>query len=117
MGELTVLVAEDEPAMRGTIELWLEDTGWTVLTAEDGREAVEKLDEDVDILVCDRRMPKMNASDVLARLERTDIDIPVIILTAYEPDEKLDEADVDAYLNKPVKKPVLKSVINRLATR
>lgn len=114
MGRCSVLVAEDDAVMRATIELWLNDTDWDVETVADGREAVESLNEDVDILVCDRRMPRLNAEGVLTRLDEAELDIPVIILTAYEPDDGLNEDDVDAYLNKPVKREVLTNVIRRL---
>ncbi len=101
--------------MRSTMELWFADTGWTVLTAADGQQAVEKLSEDVDVLVCDRQMPKLTASKVLDYVEEQGLDPAVVILSAYEPDEEMGEDEVDAYLNKPIRKNVLTTVISRVA--
>lgn len=117
MEDLVVLVAEDETAMRASIEIWLDETEWTVTVVEDGKEAVEHLSEDIDVFVCDRRMPKLNASEVLEELEEMPFDIPTIILTAYEPDDQLREEDVAAYLTKPVKKETLLSIIPRVAAQ
>lgn len=115
MEDPVVLVAEDETAMRASIEIWLGETEWEVLTAEDGQEAIDLLSEDVDVFVCDRRMPRYNASAILDRLVEEPYDIPVIVLTAYEPDDELAEEDVAAYLTKPVKKETLLNVIDRVS--
>lgn len=97
------------------MELWLADTGWTVLAAADGQEAVDQLSDDVDVLVCDRQMPKLTASEVLDHVEAENFDLSVVILSAYEPDEEMSEEEVDAYLNKPIRKNVLTTVISRVA--
>ncbi|MFB6142442.1 MAG: response regulator [Halorientalis sp.] len=113
-GSSTILVAEDDTPMRASIEIWLADTGWDVITVENGQAAVEHLSPEIDVLVCDRRMPVLNASGVLDHLDDVDLDIPVIVLTAYEPDEDVSEDDVAAYLTKPVGKEVITSVIRRV---
>lgn len=113
-GSLTVLVAEDDTPMRASIEIWLSDSGWDIIMAENGTQAANQLSADVDVLVCDRRMPGLNASGVLDRLDELGLDIPVIILTAYEPDAEVSEDDVAAYLTKPVQREVLTSVIARV---
>ena len=107
----TVLVAEDETPLRELIGVWLEDTGLHVVFAGDGLEALEAVDRDVDILVCDRRMPRMNGEQVIEQLDETGFAGTVIALTACEPDAVLGEADVDVYLQKPVTRDELRDVV------
>ncbi|MDS0298160.1 response regulator [Halogeometricum sp. S1BR25-6] len=98
--ERTVLVVEDDEDLLGTYELWLagcEDVA--VRTALDGEAALAAVDDDVDALVLDRRLPALSGPEVLNRL---DGDRPVVVVSAYQPDAHVCEDDVTAYLVKPV---------------
>ncbi|MFB6170817.1 MAG: response regulator [Haloarculaceae archaeon] len=114
MGRGRVLVVEDDEVLRATIEIWLEDADWGVEAVSNGNAAVEALDDALDVVVCDRRVPGPNATDVVARLDERSFDVPVVVVSGYEPDDDLGEDDVAAYLGKPVKREVLTAVLGRL---
>lgn len=67
-----VLVVDDDAATRALLVTLLERAGLTVITADDGQHALSALDQyDVDAIVLDLFMPRMNGTDVLAELART----------------------------------------------
>lgn len=80
-----VLVAEDEPDIRGLIAFSLEYAGFVVIQASDGEEAIQKAEgERPDLILLDVRMPKMNgyeACKVLKAQESTR-HIPIVFLSA-----------------------------------
>ena len=66
-GTETVLVVEDEPALRRLISVSLEKRGYTVLAAEDGTEAIRILENnpgEIDLVVSDFMMPKLNGLEL-----------------------------------------------------
>lgn len=79
-----ILVAEDDPSVRMTLEFVLEDEGFEVLLAEDGERAVAiARDSRPDLILLDQMMPKLTGKEVLTALRETEStkDIPVIVLT------------------------------------
>lgn len=98
----TVLLADDDDAFRETLVLWLADTQWETLSAESGEDALSKLDGNVDVLVLDRRMPDLSGPEVIDRLDDTEFDGSVVVLSAFKPDDHLSDDDAAAYLTKPV---------------
>jgi CheY-like chemotaxis protein len=92
MGQV-VLVAEDDPSVRMTIEFVLKDEGFEVLLAEDGEQALSvALGSLPDIILLDQIMPKMGGKEVLMALrdDASTKDIPVVVLTGMargEPSE------------------------------
>lgn len=97
----SVLIADDDTDLRETFTLWLDEKA-NVREAEDGMEALAKLDSEIDVVVLDRRMPELSGPEVVDRLDETDFDGPVIVLSAYGPDEHLPEDAVTQYLTKPI---------------
>ena len=100
----TVLVVDDEPMVREVLTQYLTHDGFTVVQAEDGDEAVAKLDECSPALVLlDLMLPKRHGLEVL-RHARSTSDVPVILLTALG-DEKDRvaglELGADDYVVKP----------------
>lgn len=105
-----VLVVDDDPRLADMHAGWLED-GYTVETAYSGREALQKLTDDVDVLVLDRRMPEISGEEVLDRLTTLGVDPGVVMLTAVEPDFDVVDMDYDDYVVKPgLKSEVTKTV-------
>lgn len=100
-----VLVVDDEPSIVTLVKFNLEQSGFTVDTAADGKSAVEKSKQNnYDLMVLDIMLPELDGIEVLKELRKTDIDIPVILLTAK--DEELDkiiglELGADDYITKP----------------
>jgi DNA-binding response OmpR family regulator len=80
-----VLVAEDEPDIRGLVAFSLEYAGFVVVQAQDGEDAVQKAEvEQPDLILLDVRMPKMNGYEACKILkgEESTKHIPVVFLSA-----------------------------------
>src|ERR671938_450925 len=100
----TVLVADDEKNIVQLARMYLQAEGFTVETAGNGREALEKVRvAKPDLLVLDLMMPEVDGWEVTRRL-RKETDIPIIMLTARGDDvDKIVglELGADDYLTKP----------------
>jgi two-component system cell cycle sensor histidine kinase/response regulator CckA len=85
-GTETVLVVEDEPALRSLIELILSEAGYHVLAAADGEEAltlVHRGEPALDLVLTDAIMPKLSGPELVTRLREIRPDIRVIQMTGY----------------------------------
>jgi CheY-like chemotaxis protein len=84
MAEPLILVAEDDPSVRLTLEFVLKDEGFQVLCASNGEEALaHAIESQPSIILLDQIMPKMDGKQVLAALRKdeTTKDIPVFVLS------------------------------------
>jgi DNA-binding response OmpR family regulator len=97
----TVLVVDDEPRILDLYANWL-DEAYGVRRAEDGQAALEELDDDVDVVLLDRRMPGLSGDEVLQRLRDRGHDAWVVMVTAVDPDVDVVDMPFDDYLVKPV---------------
>ncbi len=80
----TILLVEDDKNQRLLYEQELRYDGYEVVTATDGKEALEKVQEQLpDIVIMDINMPKMDGIEAMGRILSTNKTIPVIINTAY----------------------------------
>jgi DNA-binding response OmpR family regulator len=99
-----ILVVEDEPALRETLEYNLARQGYEVLTADDGWRAVEiARGERPDLIVLDLMLPGIDGLEV-CRIVRQDMGVPILMLTARagEVDRVVGlEVGADDYLTKP----------------
>src|ERR1051325_3215731 len=93
MNHKDVLRVDDDAATRALLEVLLSRAGLTVRTACDGEEAVAALDTcQVDAIVMDLFMPKMNGTDLLDRLTREKQDLlPHVIVLSAAPETLLGE--------------------------
>ncbi|MEX1128017.1 MAG: sigma-54 dependent transcriptional regulator, partial [Vicinamibacterales bacterium] len=88
-----VLVVDDEPSMRQMLSFALRREGYDVTTAEDGRTALQALEDGVfDIVITDVRMPELSGVDLLREARRLDPSVSVIMMTAYGSKETVLEA-------------------------
>ena len=118
-----VLVIDDEEDVRETIRRQLEGTRFVVIEAEDGEKAIERLAVEnvleVDVIICDIRMPKISGIEAIAYFRREFPLTPVIVLTGY-PDVKLAvdflRQGVVDYIVKPVEKEKLIDVVTKAAS-
>jgi CheY-like chemotaxis protein len=85
-----------------------------VETAADGETALSLLDETVDVVLLDRRMPGQSGDEVLEAIRASGHDCRVAMLTAVEPDEDIAPMSFDTYLTKPVTVSKLRETIDRL---
>ncbi|NOX62069.1 MAG: response regulator transcription factor [Chloroflexi bacterium] len=100
-----ILIAEDESALRNLLEMSLSAEGYEIIAAEDGREALElfKRDHDLDMVVLDIMMPRMDGFEVLEEIRKVS-DIPVVMLTALGSADDIIKGfnmGADDYITKP----------------
>jgi len=81
--EHTILVADDEERFRSLLKASLTQKGNLVVTAASGREAIAKLDDGIDLVLTDLRMPDKDGLELLSEIRRRGLAIPVIVMTAY----------------------------------
>ena len=103
---MTILVVDDERAVRDSLRRALELEGYTVELADNGREALDRLDSppEPDALVLDVLMPGMDGLEVCRTLRRKGNRLPVLMLTARtQVDDRVEglDAGADDYLTKP----------------
>ena len=123
MSGKTILLVEDEAAIREMVSLALERAGFTVWQAEDGGQA-EKLLVDVmpDLLLLDWMLPGISGIELARRLRRDEVtrDVPIIMLTARTEEEDTIrglDSGVDDYMTKPFSPRELIARINALLRR
>lgn len=102
-----ILVTDDEPNIVRLIQVNLERQGFTVETANNGAQALEKIRANrPDLLVSDVMMPEMDGFELLSNIRRDPLleNLPVIMLTAKAQDRDVLEGytrGADMYLTKP----------------
>ncbi len=123
MSGKTILLVEDEAAIREMVSLALERAGFTVWQAEDGAQA-ERLLVDVmpDLMLLDWMMPGVSGIELARRLRRDEVtrEVPIIMLTARSEEEDCIrglESGVDDYMTKPFSPRELIARINALLRR
>ncbi len=100
----TILLVDDEESIQKLLRYPLERDGYRVVQARDGEEAVSRFrEEDVDLVVLDLALPRLDGLEVCRRL-RAQATVPIIMLTAR--DEEVDkvvglEIGADDYITKP----------------
>jgi type II secretory ATPase GspE/PulE/Tfp pilus assembly ATPase PilB-like protein len=112
-----VLVADDDETIRMVIRMVLEKSGYEVIEAVDGREALVKvLSESPAMLVVDLMMPKVNGHEVIRAVRiGMGLKIPIVMITADSDDKSQETAlnlGADDYVVKPVKPALLAARVN-----
>ncbi len=99
-----ILVADDEPNIVKLLRLYLREEGYEIISARDGKEALERFhSESPDLVLLDLMMPLMGGFEVCTEIRR-ESDVPVIMLTARTDDvDKIVglEMGADDYITKP----------------
>ena len=103
MPNATVLIVDDERPITDAYAEWLAER-YAVRTAYSGSEALDELDDAVDVVLLDRRMPDLSGEDVLDAIRERGLTCRVALVSAVEPDFDILELGFDAYLEKPVSK-------------
>lgn len=119
----TVLIIEDDPVIRGILQINLKEQGYEVLSAEDGLTGVRTAKaEQPGIVLMDIRLPNITGWEATRRLkvEPTTAHIPIIALTAQSTSKDLNrcfEAGCDAFMTKPIQFAQLFTKIEMLLNR
>jgi len=111
-----VLVVDDETDLADLFTAWLSDD-YTVRTAYSGQAALDALDDSIDVVLLDRRMPDLSGDAVLTEVRERGLDCRVAMVTAVDPDFDIVEMGFDAYLTKPVTSDELRDTVETLLTR
>lgn len=121
-----VLVIDDELDIRKVVRLSLEKQGYYVVEAEDGQQAINRLNEGehpmvIDVIITDIRMPNINGIEAMDYFQREYPSIPLIVLTGF-PDldlaMQLMKQGIADYLVKPVDREKLSAAVaNAIGSR
>jgi CheY-like chemotaxis protein len=120
-GSETILVVEDEPAVRALVDYILTDSGYHVLSASNGQEALQLADakrtDKIDLLLTDVVMPQMSGPELADRLTGTRPGMKVLLTSGYVEDlielsSRLEEGA--AFIEKPFRPASLTNKIRQL---
>ncbi|MDC7227715.1 MAG: response regulator transcription factor [Spirochaetales bacterium] len=116
-----ILVVDDETRMRKLVSDFLKKEGYTILEAENGRQALEvfSAEKDIDLIILDVMMPEYDGWAVCREIRKTS-NASIIMLTARgeESDELFGfELGVDEYVKKPFSPRVLMARVNAVLNR
>jgi DNA-binding response OmpR family regulator len=89
------LIVEDDPAIRRLVEKLLTRSGIDIVTAHDGRQAIERLREDrFSVVVLDLMVPEVNGFEVIDFMKREEMRVPVAVVSAVS-QQALTSLDLD----------------------
>lgn len=111
---LEVLVVDDEPRLADLFAAWLADD-CSVSTAYDGEQALERIDDSIDLLLLDRRMPGLSGDEVLERVRDDGYEGWIVMVTAIELDLEIMGEGYDEYLVKPISKRQLTDLVTEVS--
>ena len=107
--KIKLLYAEDDPAIMKSIVGLLESIfkKQNIITAKDGQEALEKFQEEgnIDLIITDINMPKITGINLIEEIRKFNIDIPTIIISAYDNKNLINDAiraGIDGFIFKPL---------------
>jgi len=113
-----LLVIDDEELVRSTLCIMLEDAGFRVLSAADGQEGLEVFERhrrEIDAVVLDVTMPRMDGWQCLRRLRAVREGVPVLMMSGYsEPSSSSALDPAPSFLQKPFDSDVLVREVSRL---
>ncbi|MFO8065293.1 MAG: response regulator [Spirochaetota bacterium] len=114
-----VLFIDDSVSMRQMTSLILSGEGYEVVQATEGREGLEKLTSDIDLVITDFNMPNMNGAEVIRAIRSGEVNssVPVLMLTTESEEEKKQEgreAGATAWMTKPFDKDKLIATVKKI---
>ncbi|HRA73380.1 MAG TPA: response regulator, partial [Flavobacterium sp.] len=102
---MKILIVEDEVGIANFLQQGLEEEGYTVLVANDGKNGLElALSQKVNIILLDWILPKMTGIEVCKSIRKTDTTTPIIFLTAKDTVQETIEglkSGANDYIKKP----------------
>ncbi|PYN83148.1 MAG: DNA-binding response regulator [Candidatus Rokuibacteriota bacterium] len=117
----TLLIADDDPGLRESLERTLTREGYRVVLASDGRAALERVQAGgVDLIVTDLKMPGLTGLELLRAAKAILPDVDVILLTAFGTVEEAVKAMKDGaydFLTKPFRREQLVKLIDKALER
>ncbi len=118
---LKLLYVEDNPASREATSMILEELFDNVLVAHDGLDGLEMFkNSEVDLIITDINMPRLNGIDMIKEIRKTDNDIPILVLSAHNESSFFMQSiklGVDGYLLKPIKIEQFLDMLKKVAQK
>ncbi|MFC7074467.1 response regulator [Halovenus rubra] len=99
--DATVLVVDDEQDVADAYAVQLQ-IDYNTQTAYGGEDALSKVDDSIDVVLLDRRMPNISGDEVLETIRARNIDCSVVMVTAVDPDFDIVDMSFNDYICKPV---------------
>jgi len=116
-----IMIVDDEHSVRTSLREWFLEDGFDVVTAEDGLDALKKLEQGpFDLMIVDLKMPGMDGISLQRRLREVDPGATIVILTAFASVETAVEAlklGAFDYVTKPVDPDELSHTVRRALER
>jgi len=117
----TILVVDDSPTVVKFVSFSLKNNGYTVLTACDGMDAIEKISsvkDDISLIITDLNMPNLDGYSLIHTLRQSETHAatPIIILSSEDGDDDRDRGmavGASSYLVKPFKSSLLLSEVSK----
>jgi len=116
MSPATILVVDNDPAVADAFRSYLRDR-YRVRVAYDGEVGLRRFDEDVEVVLLDRRMPNVSGDEVLEHIRSRDRTCQVAMVTAVDPDFDIVDMEFDDYVQKPVSEEELLDTVEGLLQR
>jgi len=119
-GEGTILLVDDDETVRAVCGIMLERLGFEVMTAPDGREAVNLYRSHADTIRCvilDLTMPHMDGDTALREIRRIKNDVPVLLTSGYNEQEIIDRfagKKLAGFIQKPFRKAALSAKLREV---
>lgn len=116
----TVMIVDDAVSIRGLASMTLENSGYKVIEAHDGKDALDKISrEKINMVITDLNMPEMDGIELIKRMKADSRHkfIPVVILTKEtEPElrQQGQAAGAKAWITKPFKPKTILSVVQKV---
>ncbi len=115
----TILVVEDDTAVRGAVSRYLKSQGHRVVEAADGIEGLSQLGtQTVDLVLTDVDMPEMHGIELIQSLRQETPDVPIVVMTAVHEAINLVEHElgIEHVLTKPFGIEELETVLRQVLT-
>ncbi|MCF7929835.1 MAG: response regulator [Spirochaetales bacterium] len=104
--EARIAIVDDDFVIQEMLKTNLEQTGWEVITFENGKDFVDSIEsQEYDLVFLDLMMPEMNGIEVLQHLKKQQIEVPIVVLSALSKRETVVNVlklGVKSYLIKPL---------------
>jgi len=115
---MKILAVDDDPQMQLAIKASLTRSGYDVTTAPDGRAALNAIEgENYDLVISDQRMPEMTGQELLAEIQKRELNLPLIMITAHGTINQAVEAmqlGAADFITKPFSAEELERIVERV---
>ena len=101
-----VLIVESDVKLANIYKTWIEDK-YRTQVANNGMEAVRKMDDSISAMLVDCQMPGFDGSDIIKEIRERQINCGILMMTTMPHESGILEAEIDEYLLKPATRDTL----------